>query len=576
MGVSAPRARGHACGSGGHRGALARAGAGRGPGAAAGRRWAGGGAAAAHRRRRDVRAAAAFDGVTRGLEKAWQKLTAEDELTEANIKEPLKDIRRALLEADVSLPVVRRFVGRVQERALGEGVAVGLKPDQKLVAVVRQELVALMGGAEDAARGTGDTALQFAVEPEVAGGEGGAAVPSSERPSVIMLAGLQGVGKTTVCGKLAKRLRDKSGGRISPMLVAGDVYRPAAVEQLQLVGESVGVPVYAEGTDVRPEAMAAGAMARARELGANVVIFDTAGRLQIDQEMMDELVRVKATVEPEEILLVVDAMTGQEAAKLVKSFDDAVGITGSVLTKLDGDTRGGAAISVFEVSGRPIRFVGTGERMDELEPFYPERMADRILGRGDILTLVEKLESVAKQEDEEEMARRLAQNKFDYNDFLKQSEMMGRMGAMNKVAKLIPGLSQVDDKQFNEAERNLERCKVMINAMTEEERSAPDLLVGPSGPMRVRRIASKAGVDTAAVKNLVGQFAMLRSQMFKFSSLMQQAEEKGIDPGSRSSAEMMDSIWNSVSEGRVKRRKGRAKSKKKKVQFEGPKRGFGS
>ena len=204
-----------------------------------------------------MRAAAAFDGVTRGLEKAWQKLTAEDELTEANIKEPLKDIRRALLEADVSLPVVRRFVGRVQERALGEGVAVGLKPDQKLVAVVRQELVALMGGAEDAARGTGDTALQFAVEPEVAGGEGGAAVPSSERPSVIMLAGLQGVGKTTVCGKLAKRLRDKSGGRISPMLVAGDVYRPAAVEQLQLVGESVGVPVYAEGTDVRPEAMAA-------------------------------------------------------------------------------------------------------------------------------------------------------------------------------------------------------------------------------------------------------------------------------------------------------------------------------
>ena len=377
------------------------------------------------------------------MEQAWQKLTSEDELTETNIKEPLKDIRHALLEADVSLPVVRRFVGKVQQRALGEGVAVGLKPDQKLVAVVRQELVALMGGGEDAAKGTKNTALQFALEPDAAGREGAAAVPRSDSPSVIMLAGLQGVGKTTVCGKLAMRLREKSEGRLKPLLVAADVHRPAAVEQLQLVGKSIEIPVYSEGTDVRPEELVERAIDRARELGANVVIVDTAGRLQIDQDMMDELVRVKAAVSPEEILLVVDAMTGQEAAKLVKSFDDAVGITGSVLTKLDGDTRGGAAISVFDVSGKPIKFVGTGERMDELEPFYPERMADRILGRGDILTLVEKLESVAKQEDEEEMARKLAQNKFDYNDFLKQSEMMGKMGAMNKVAKLIPGLSKV-------------------------------------------------------------------------------------------------------------------------------------
>ena len=519
------------------------------------------------RQRRVCSRASAFDGVSRGMERALQQLQGEAELSAANIEAPLRDVRRALLEADVSLPVARRFVKGVSERALGIGVAPGLAPDEKLIAVVHQELVKLMGGGSSG----GATGIAAAATAPARGA----------RPVVILLAGLQGVGKTTACGKLAKRLRDESEGSLRPMLVAADVYRPAAVEQLQLVGANLDVPVHIGAAGESPEAIASAALKRAQEEGRtsgdapNVVIVDTAGRLQVDEAMMEELSRVKQAVKPDEILLVVDAMTGQEAARLVKSFDDAVGITGSVLTKMDGDTRGGAALSVFEVSGRPIKFVGTGEGMGDLEPFYPERMADRILGKGDVLTLVEKLESVAKEEDGKDLERRLLQNKYDYNDFLKQSQMLGRMGAMNKVAKLIPGMNKVDDKALNDAERQLEKSKEIISAMTDEERANPDLLVGASGPRRIQRIAKGAGVDAQAVKNLVAQFAMMRSQMLKVSSLMKEAEDKGIDAG-KSAEEMMASMWSDVGEGRVKRRRGKKKNTTKKtLSFDAPKRGFG-
>ncbi|CAI7903823.1 unnamed protein product, partial [Closterium sp. NIES-53] len=339
-------------------------------------------------------------------------------LTRDNIKEPMRDIRRALLEADVSLPVVRRFVREVTERAVGVEVIRGVRPEQQLVKVVNDQLVALMGG----------NVAEIAYAPE---GKG---------PTVVLMAGLQGVGKTTACGKLALFLKKK--GKTS-MMVATDVYRPAAIEQLQTLGAQVGVPVYAEGTDARPVDIARQGVAAAKKAGVDVVIVDTAGRLQIDRSMMEELRGIKAAVSPTEVLLVVDAMTGQEAASLVAAFNAEVSITGAILTKVDGDSRGGAALSVKEVSGRPIKFVGEGETMSALEPFYPDRMASRILGMGDVLSLVEKAQELMDKEDEAELRKRIMEAKFDFNDMLKQTRMMARMGSMGGMLKLIPGMNKV-------------------------------------------------------------------------------------------------------------------------------------
>ena len=365
---------------------------------------------------RRVRTYAALEDLTKRLGKAWKLAQKDGKLTKDNMKEPLREVRRALLEADVSLPVVRRFVKRVEDEALGKAVTEGVSPEQQLIKAVYDQLKDLMGGE------------QALLNNPMREGD----------PQVILMAGLQGTGKTTATGKLARYLKNKNGQKV--LLVATDVYRPAAVDQLVTVGTSVEVPVFEMGTDVKPTEIAAQGLEKAKAEGYDVVIIDTAGRLQIDENMMQELKDLKQVANPSDVLLVVDAMTGQEAATLVKSFDEAVSITGAILTKTDGDTRGGAALSVNEVSGRPIKFVGTGEKMDALEPFYPDRMASRILGMGDVVSLVEKAEEAIKEEEAAEMTKKIMSAKFDFNDFLKQYKMVTGMGSMSQIVKMIPGM----------------------------------------------------------------------------------------------------------------------------------------
>ncbi|XP_061955309.1 signal recognition particle subunit SRP54, chloroplastic-like [Populus nigra] len=433
-----------------------------------------------------------FGQLTSGLESAWNKLKGEEVLTKENIVEPMRDIRRALLEADVSLPVVRRFVQSVSDQAVGVGLVRGVKPDQQLVKIVHDELVKLMGGEV--------SELVFA----------------KSAPTVILLAGLQGVGKTTVCAKLANYL--KKQGK-SCMLIAGDVYRPAAIDQLVILGEQVGVPVYTEGTDVKPSEIARKGLSEAKKKNIDVVIVDTAGRLQIDKGMMDELKDVKLILNPTEVLLVVDAMTGQEAAALVTTFNLEIGITGAILTKLDGDSRGGAALSVKEVSGKPIKLVGRGERMEDLEPFYPNRMAGRILGMGDVLSFVEKAQEVMRQEDAEELQKKIMSANFDFNDFLKQTRAVAKMGSMTRVIGMIPGMAKVTPAQVREAEKNLKIMEAMIEVMTPEEREKPELLA--ESPERRKRVAQASGKTEQQVSQLVAQLFQMRVRMKNLMGVME-------------------------------------------------------
>ncbi|XP_050228132.1 signal recognition particle subunit SRP54, chloroplastic [Mercurialis annua] len=433
-----------------------------------------------------------FGQLTSGLESAWSKLKGAETLTKENIAEPMRDIRRALLEADVSLPVVRRFVQSVSDQAVGVGLIRGVKPDQQLVKIVHGELVNLMGGEV--------SELVFA----------------KYSPTVILLAGLQGVGKTTVCAKLANYL--KKQGK-SCMLVAGDVYRPAAIDQLVILGERVGVPVYSEGTEVKPSEIAKRGLEEAKKKNIDVVIVDTAGRLQIDKGMMDELKQVKRVLNPTEVLLVVDAMTGQEAAALVTTFNVEIGITGAILTKLDGDSRGGAALSVKEVSGKPIKLVGRGERMEDLEPFYPDRMAGRILGMGDVLSFVEKAQEVMQQEDAEDLQKKIMSAKFDFNDFLKQTRAVARMGSMTRVLGMIPGMGKVTPAQIRDAEKSLKIMESMIEAMTPEEKEKPELLA--ESPTRRKRIAQESGKTEQQVSQLVAQLFQMRVRMKNLMGVME-------------------------------------------------------
>lgn len=444
------------------------------------------------REMRSVVKAEMFGQLTSGLESAWNKLKGEEVLTKDNIVEPMRDIRRALLEADVSLPVARRFVQAVSEKAVGAGVTRGVKPDQQLVKIVSDELVKLMGGEV--------SELVFA----------------KSGPTVILLAGLQGVGKTTVCAKLAFYL--KKQGK-SSMLIAADVYRPAAIDQLVILGEQVNVPVYTAGTDIKPSDIAREGLAEAKKKNMDVVIVDTAGRLQIDKAMMDELKEVKKAVNPTEVLLVVDAMTGQEAAALVTAFNLEIGITGAILTKLDGDSRGGAALSVREVSGKPIKLVGRGERMEDLEPFYPDRMAGRILGMGDVLSFVEKAQEVMRQEDAEDLQKKIMSTKFDFNDFLKQTRAVAQMGSMSRVIGMIPGMGKVTPAQVREAEKSLKMMEGMIEAMTPEEREKPELLA--ESPDRRKRIAKESGKTEQQVSQLVSQLFQMRVRMKNLMGVMQ-------------------------------------------------------
>ncbi|KAJ3671363.1 hypothetical protein LUZ60_007442 [Juncus effusus] len=433
-----------------------------------------------------------FGQLTTGFESAWNKLRGAEILTKENIAEPMRDIRRALLEADVSLPVVRRFVQSVSDQAVGTGLIRGVQPDQQLVKIVRDELVQLMGGQV--------ADLEFA----------------KTGPTVILLAGLQGVGKTTVCAKLAFYL--KKLGK-SCMLVAGDVYRPAAIDQLQILGQQVGVPVYSEGKDVKPSEIAKNGLNEAKKNNIDVIIVDTAGRLQIDKSMMEELKEVKKAVNPTEVLLVVDAMTGQEAAALVTTFNIEVGITGAILTKLDGDSRGGAALSVKEVSGKPIKMVGRGEKMEDLELFYPDRMAGRILGMGDVLSFVEKAEEIMKKEDAEEMQKKIMSADFNFNDMLKQTKMVAKMGSMSKIIGMIPGMSKVTPAQIRDAEKSLDIMESIINAMSPDEREKPEILA--ESRERRKRVAAESGKTENQVSQLVAQLFQMRAKMKKLMGAMQ-------------------------------------------------------
>lgn len=425
-----------------------------------------------------------FDALAERLEDAWKKLRGQDKISQSNIQDALKEVRRALLAADVNLQVVKDFVAEVETKAQGAEVISGVRPDQQFIKIVYDELVQVMGET-NVPLATADTA-----------------------PTIVLMAGLQGTGKTTATAKLALHLRKEDR---SCLLVATDVYRPAAIDQLITLGQQIDVPVFELGKDADPVEIARQGVARARETGVDTVIIDTAGRLQIDQAMMGELARIKETVHPHETLLVVDAMTGQEAANLTRTFHEQIGITGAILTKLDGDSRGGAALSVRRISGQPIKFVGVGEKVEALQPFYPDRMASRILGMGDVLTLVEKAQEEIDLADAEKMQEKMLTAKFDFSDFLKQMRLLKNMGSLGGLMKMIPGMGKLSADQLQQGETKLKQSEAMINSMTTEERRNPDLL--SSSPSRRRRIARGSGFAERDVSNLVSEFTKMRSLM---------------------------------------------------------------
>ncbi len=429
-----------------------------------------------------------FDELSQRFEEAVKGLRGQAAISESNVDGALKDVRRALLEADVSLPVVKEFVEEVRRKAVGTEVVRGVSPDQKFIQLVHDQLVETMGGAN----------------APLARAEDG--------PTVILMAGLQGAGKTTATAKLGLHLKEK--GR-RPLLVAADVYRPAAIDQLQTLGRQIGVEVFSLGSEAKPEAIAAAGVARGRAEGFDTVLVDTAGRLQIDTSMMEEMVRIREATDPDEVLLVVDSMIGQEAADLTKAFHEQVGITGAVLTKLDGDSRGGAALSIRKVSGAPIKFIGTGEKVEALQPFHPERMASRILGMGDVLTLVEKATKEVELADVEKMQRKLQEASFDFSDFVQQMRLIKRMGSLGGLMKLIPGMNKIDDGMLKQGESQLKRIEAMIGSMTESERRQPELLAAQ--PSRRRRIAAGSGHAPADVDKVLADFQKMRGFMQQMS-----------------------------------------------------------
>ena len=423
----------------------------------------------------------AFESLTEKLSNAFKKLRSKGKLTESDVKEAMREVRLALLEADVNFKVAKDFTNRVTEKAIGTEILESLTPGQQVVKLVNDELVELMGGA--AAR---------------------IAVPNHP-PCIIMLCGLQGSGKTTHAGKLAYMMRKE--GR-HPLLVACDVYRPAAIEQLKVVGQKAGVEVFEMG-QINPVKITQEALKYAKDHGNDTVIIDTAGRLHIDEALMNELKEVKAAVKPHEIMLVVDAMTGQDAINVAKSFNEALGIDGVILTKLDGDTRGGAALSVRAVTGKPIKFVGTGEKQEDLEQFYPSRMASRILGMGDVLSLIERAEQNLDEKNAIELQQKLKTSTFDFNDLLAQFQQMRKMGPLKNLIGMIPGMSQqLGDVEIDD--RMIDRIEAIIYSMTPREREKPDLL----NASRKRRIAAGSGMKVEDVNRLVKQIEMMQ-KMFK-------------------------------------------------------------
>ena len=437
----------------------------------------------------------AFDSLTEKLQNVFKNLRSKGRLTEEDVKTALKEVKMALLEADVNFKVVKGFIKEVQERAVGQDVMNGLNPGQMVIKIVNEELVKLMGSET--------TEIQFQ--------------PGS-RITVIMMAGLQGAGKTTTTAKLAGKFKLKGK---NPLLVACDVYRPAAIRQLQINGEKQGVEVFSMGDKIKPADIAKAAMEHAAKNHNNLVILDTAGRLHIDEDMMAELQEIKEAVDVHQTILVVDAMTGQDAVNVAKSFNEKIGIDGVIVTKLDGDTRGGAALSIKAVTGKPILYVGMGEKLSDLEQFYPDRMASRILGMGDVLTLIEKAGAELDEEKARKMTEKMKKAQFDYEDYLESMNQMKKMGGLSSVMGMMPGLGGMGNKKMpeidsEESEKKMARMEAMIYSMTPEERQNPDLL----NISRKHRIAKGAGVDIAEVNRMVKQFNETRKMMKKLPGLM--------------------------------------------------------
>jgi signal recognition particle subunit SRP54 len=430
----------------------------------------------------------AFEGLSEKLQNTFKTLSGKGVLTEKDIDAAMKDVKMALLEADVNFKVVKQLVASIKEKSLGSDVMSSLTPGQQVVKIVNEELVTLMGGA--------GSKLTFS--------------PSGF--SIYMMVGLQGTGKTTTTGKLANYMKQQGK---KPMLCACDVYRPAAIDQLEVVGKAVNTPVFTMRESNNPVEIAQAAVKEAQRKGCNVLIVDTAGRLQIDEALMDELVQIKKTIRPHEILLVVDALTGQDAVNIASGFDDALGVDGIVMTKMDGDSRGGAALSVKSVTGKPIKFMGTGEKYDALEPFHPDRIASRILGMGDVMSLIEQAETAFDEQEAKKLEEKMRKNKFDLDDYLAQFKQINKLGGVSKIIDMMPGISASDKKDIDidKTNKDLSHMEAIIKSMTKQERKDPSVL----NASRRKRIAAGSGRPVSEINKLIKQYDEMRKMMKKFT-----------------------------------------------------------
>ncbi|MGL4253043.1 MAG: signal recognition particle protein [Fusobacteriaceae bacterium] len=425
-----------------------------------------------------------LENLGKRFQDVFKKVRGHGKMSEANVKEALKEVKMSLLEADVNYKVVKDFTNKILEKSMGEDVLTGINPGQQFIKIVHDELVELLGGTNSRL------------------------TKSPKNPTILMLAGLQGAGKTTFAGKLANYLK-KQGEK--PFLVAADVYRPAAIKQLQILGEKIGVPVYAEEGNNNPVTICANSLAEAQKAGATYVILDTAGRLHIDENLMDELREIKKITRPQEIMLVVDAMIGQDAVNLAQSFNNAISIDGVVLTKLDGDTRGGSALSIKSVVGKPIKFIGTGETINDIELFHPERLASRILGMGDVVSLVEKAQEAIDEDEAKSLEEKIRTQKFDLEDFRKQLQAIKKLGPLKNIMKMIPGVGDLGD--LAPAEKEMKKVEAIIQSMTKEERKNPEILKAS----RKIRIAKGSGTDVSDINKLLKQFEQMKAMMKMFA-----------------------------------------------------------
>lgn len=440
----------------------------------------------------------AFEGLAEKLQNTFKKLRGKGKLNEKDIKEAMREVKLALLEADVNFKIVKQFIANVSEKCVGSDVLESLTPGQQVIKIVNEELTQLMGGTE--------SKLNYA----------------SYGPTIIMLVGLQGAGKTTMCGKLALALRKNNK---KPLLVACDIYRPAAIKQLQVVGKQIDIPVFSMGDKISPVDIAKAAIKQGREDGNNVIIIDTAGRLHIDEELMQELKDVKAAVEPNEVLLVVDSMTGQDAVNVAQTFNNELDLTGVILTKLDGDTRGGAALSIKSVTQKPIKYVGVGEKMSDFEVFHPERMASRILGMGDVLSLIEKAQEAIDEKEAEDLSKKMMNAEFNFEDFLTAMDQMNKLGPLNKILEMLPGVNaqQLEAVDMEKSEKQMAKMKAIIQSMTAKERKNPSLIISSSS--RKKRVALGAGTTIQEVNKLIKGYDMMRKQMKQMKSLTKKSKK---------------------------------------------------